>query len=122
MAETEEAVAVALELNEMQVLFFQKYGNAVKLFAPFLPADFPIDPRQQTFASLLAAIGTYLMPIKRFIVDRDAEYLFGLAEAASTEFAIRDIYTDQLNDEQRDKLWRYLEFFIDWYGEFTNSQ
>jgi hypothetical protein len=111
-----------LELNEMQVLFFQKYKNAVELYAPFLPKDFPLDPRQQTFSVLLAAIGTYLMPIKRFVRDRDEEYLFGLAEAASTEFHLKDIYKNQLNDEQRDKLWRYMMFFIDWYAEYTSSE
>lgn len=111
-----------LGLNEMQVLFFQKYKNAVELYTPFLPKDFPLDPKQQTFSDLLAAIGTYLVPIKRFVRDRDEEYLFGLAEAASTEFHLKDIYKNQLNDKQRDKLWRYMMFFIDWYGEYTSSE
>jgi len=30
-----------------------------------------------------------------------------------------DIYTNQLSEELKDKLWRYLEFFIHWYLEYT---
>lgn len=104
----------------MQQLFHEKWTNFLNFYSEYLPEAYSDKLHAAKFPDIFAAFYTYVKPLAAPIRARDAEFLFQLIGAADIEFDVKKLYHEGLDDAQRDKLWRYGSWFLQWFDEYNS--
>ena len=99
----------------LRAVFLEKLARFVERF---VPKDLAEQVDFDDFDYIFSLMVTHVAPLRKHIREHDDEFLLELAKTVTSKIDFDSIWS---GIEDKDLFWRYTDWFLDWYQEFTEK-